>query len=568
MLYDTTWKIILFIAGLAAAMAMPFAASAQTAGAGQCPNGFVWRERYAEDHACVTPAERAKARAEREASCAPGQTCGQAVPAAASQDTFFDISGPRPFLVIAPSEFMPALQPLVAHKNSSGMPTVAVSVEQLTARFPGVDDPEKIKRGIQHAHEHLGTHYVMLVGDAHWFPVRYIFFKNFSRYYPGYKSGQKLPVDGVYSASDLYYANLYHHRISHRPRISVEPGPFDDWDGNRNGYYNEADWDDPVNPPPNANPDRVDGYPDVAVARATAHSAADVTAYVNKIIRYETEPRRPDLFTFIADGNYAPSIGLTQAIVRNSKLNQPSAFLHINTPDPKTPANWAANAAPADVAGKINLSVWVSYVGHGSVHGWDGNGFRKGLVKMTERNSALPVIFAAGCATARFAVGTPFDSEYVDAMGVRHKFAAAPGAGPDKPSVPAMMDTLTGQVWGAHCNGCNLLPLVAPKPNPYDFDRGNANFAYPWLFSYPDGGAIAYFGQQGIMTDGMAAELETYMLTDYLKGQRTLGEIYLRAERQYWEHHIDDAGRQDGHSPSRLFLGFFVMFGDPSLRMR
>ena len=77
---------------------------------------------------------------------------------------------------------------------------------------------------------------------------------------------------------------------------------------NRTGHYNEADWGistakrtDWNNP----NPDQVDGYPDVAVARATAHSVADVTTYVNKIIRYETQgaqnPRNM-LFTFVADG--------------------------------------------------------------------------------------------------------------------------------------------------------------------------------------------------------------------------------------------------------------------------
>ena len=38
----------------------------------------------------------------------------------------------------------------------------------------------------------------------------------------------------------------------------------------------------------------------------------------------------------------------------------------------------------------------------------------------------------------------------------------------------------------------------------------------------------------------MAAELETYMLTDYSAGQRNLGAIYLHAEREYWEHHIGD----------------------------
>ena len=69
------------------------------------------------------------------------------------------------------------------------------------------------------------------------------------------------------------------------------------------------------------------------------------------------------------------------------------------------------------------------------------------------------------------------------------------------------------------------------------------------------------------METQMAAELETYMLTQYVAGQRNLGAIYLQAERQYWKNHINDPGVVDHHSPSRLYLGFMVMFGDPSLRM-
>jgi len=76
-------------------------------------------------------------------------------PAATPADPFAGVSERRPFLIIAPDEFMAALDPLVAHKNATGMPTLAVTIRQLTTHFPGIDDPEKIKRGIQYAHEHL-----------------------------------------------------------------------------------------------------------------------------------------------------------------------------------------------------------------------------------------------------------------------------------------------------------------------------------------------------------------------------------------------------------------------------
>lgn len=490
--------------------------------------------------------------------------------AAIAANPFAGVSEPRQFLIIAPEEFMAALEPLVAHKNVTGMPTIAVTIGQMTTYFRGIDDPEKIKRGIQYAHEHLGTQYVMLVGDPHWFPVRFIFFKNFSRSYPHHPNEPNLPVDGVYAPSDLYYANLYHHKITRSPKLAVSPGPFDDWNADRTGHYNEADWG--LSPATRANwnepnPDRVDGYPDVAVARATAHSAADVTSYVNKIIRYETPKPSTPLFTFIADGKYPGAPLHAEPIVTKSHLNYPAAFFQINKPDGTASRRWVVNASPAEVVGKINASLWVGYLGHGSVNSWDGPGFGRDLVKLTANNNSLPIVFTDGCATGRFAIETPFDYEYMDLAGVHHRFAPAPGADPSSPAIPAMIDRISGQTWGANCAGCNPLPLIAPAPNPYDFDRGSYNFAYPWLFVYPQGGAIAYFGEIGIMEPQMAAELETYMLTDYVGGERNLGAIYLRAEREYWQHHIDDPEIVDHHSPSRLYLGFMVMFGDPSLRV-
>jgi hypothetical protein len=443
------------------------------------------------------------------------------------------------------------------------MPTVVVSIARLTSSFLGVDDPEKIKRGIQYAHEHLSTRYVMLVGDAHWFPVRYLFMKDLSTNYPNHNPPATMPLDGTYVPSDLYYANLYHHRIDRSPGVTVSPGPFDDWDAARTGHYNEGTWVDPTNP----NPDRVDGYPDVAVARLTAHSAADVSNYVNKIIWYETQ--RPDrlLFTFVADKLYPNSTAAIETVLAKAHFNPTAAFLLINNPATSpVPPRWV-NASSAEVANKATASTWLSYLGHGSQQGWNGRDFGGNLVRQTASNSALPVVFAAGCLTGRFAHEAPLDGEYVDVTGARHRFALAPGADPDKPTAAAFVDNVSRRTWGVNCAGCNPTPLVAPKPNPYDFDRGNLNFAYPWLISYPQGGAIAYFGEVGTMEDWMAAELESYMLADYAGGQRNLGAIYLGAEREYWKHHLDDMGRIDFHSISRFYLGFMVMFGDPSLRM-
>lgn len=205
---------------------------------------------------------------------------------------------------------------------------MAVSIASISAYFRGVDDPESIKKAIYYAHANLSTKYVMLVGDAHWFPVRFMFYHNLGNQYPGTGSGPNnpaafvpcKPAGGDYFASDLYYANLYHHN-GHYPTLTN--GPFDNWDANGNGLYNEATWIVPT-ALTTTNPDNVDGYPDIAVGRVPAHSAADVAAYVNKIISYENDPTRYLArlrhFTFVADQAYPTAVPLSAGVVNGSSL--------------------------------------------------------------------------------------------------------------------------------------------------------------------------------------------------------------------------------------------------------
>jgi hypothetical protein len=469
------------------------------------------------------------------------------------------LPSPQSLLIIAPDGFLLAVQPLVQHKNSTSMPTVAVSISSLTRYFAGADDPEKIKRAILYAHKNLSTQYVMLVGDAHWFPVRYEFFQGLTGGYP---------VDGDYIPSDLYYANLYHHQV-----VSFGGGPlvfpitFDSWDANGNGRYNESIWES--NSP---NPDNVDGYPDVAVGRVPAHSAADVTTFVNKIIFYETQQLNHVFFTFVADNNYSVTdcqhaspgncaSDISTQIVANSGLRAFDVFPLINST--ATPVSPWFRAQTVDVANLANASVWVSYVGHGSRSGWNGPG--ADLVQDTANNTALPVVFAAGCSTGAFAPEAPGIStyDYQDVSGQLRSFQAQTRFGRTR-----IVDTITGQTWGL-CPGCRPLPMTTPQPNPYDFNEGAFGFAYPWLIQYPKAGAIAYFGEVSVASDWMGAELETDMLAAYQGGSRVLGSIYLAGEQAYWNNHYlsNNGTTSDAQSPPRYYLGWMVFFGDPSLRM-
>jgi hypothetical protein len=195
------------------------------------------------------------------------------------------------------------------------MPALLVTTESLRRDFPGEDDPEKIKRGIAYAHEKLGTRYVMLVGDASVFPVRY-------------RQVQQVPkdanIDGTYNPSELYYANLYYDhtpgQLADDPQRITHSGRFDKWDLSGNGIYNEQHWkDDAVS----YNPDQVDGCPDVAVGRVPVHTPQQMKTYVNKVIRYETgamAPKSFQRFTFIADKGYDGSQRMCEDITSASKI--------------------------------------------------------------------------------------------------------------------------------------------------------------------------------------------------------------------------------------------------------
>lgn len=265
-------------------------------------------------------------------------------PVPKSLNPFRGMVAPQSLLIVTPDAFMPALLPLVQHKNQSGMATVAVSISSLSPFFKGVDDPETIKNAIAYAHENLSTQYVMLVGDAHWFPVRFQFMHNGGRgISPSYgnvpytEGGIPIPCNmgpgkgnpGDFFPSDLYYANLYHH-FGEYPALAK--GTFDNWDGNGNGLYNEGTWLDPsalLPPPEGSNPDKIDGFPDVAVGRIPAHGVADVTTYVNKIINYESSAPAAINFTFVGDQQYDPpsngaglsgGVNLTLDVVNDSGL--------------------------------------------------------------------------------------------------------------------------------------------------------------------------------------------------------------------------------------------------------
>jgi hypothetical protein len=165
-------------------------------------------------------------------------------------------------VIIAPSGFSNALQPLINHKTSMGVNTTLKTTEEIYSEYSGVDNAEKIKYFIKDAIETLGIDYVLLVGGVNKVPIRTTWF--YERHHEHFSNETVL--------TDLYYADIYDAN-----------GDFCSWDSNGNSLYGEIYEGFP------GNNDSMDFYPDVNVGRLPCEKNAEVKTVVNKIIHYETE---------------------------------------------------------------------------------------------------------------------------------------------------------------------------------------------------------------------------------------------------------------------------------------
>jgi hypothetical protein len=167
-------------------------------------------------------------------------------------------------IVITPEEFTDELSSLINHKNSIGVSTKLVTLDEIYDGyyFPvkGRDEQEKIKYFIKDSVENWGVTNVLLVGGVSMFPVRKA--SIFIDYDPPMTLGVK---------SDLYFADLYD-----------ADGGFSSWDSNGNDIFCEYNWG------PEKETDDVDFYPDVNIGRLACNNEDEVITCVNKILAYET----------------------------------------------------------------------------------------------------------------------------------------------------------------------------------------------------------------------------------------------------------------------------------------
>ncbi len=150
------------------------------------------------------------------------------------------------YLVITRSALIDEFQPLVDYKNSLGIMTNIVSVEDVLSTSEGDDDQEKIRNYIINEYTESGIDYVLLAADDEYIPHRGF------RVNPGSYDDTDIP-------SDLYYFNLD-----------------GSWNDDNDAYWGEFN--------------EVDFYGEVFGGRASVDDSAEATNFVNKQLMYQTEP--------------------------------------------------------------------------------------------------------------------------------------------------------------------------------------------------------------------------------------------------------------------------------------
>lgn len=431
-------------------------------------------------------------------------------------------------LIIAPARFAAALEPLVDHKNATGIATTVLSLGDASRLYEGQDLPEKIKRAIATYERHHFVRYVMLVGDSDIFPVRYTL----------KCEGEDSHYQHTYRSGDLYYADLYE-----------EDGVwFEDWDGNRDHQYGEQGCD-----VEHANVDRLDMRPDVAVGRVPVSTEAELTTYVDKVLQYERQAAGAswtERAIFIT-GDYGGSKDYANEAV--IPLRDDFRIIKLYHDAPGCEARQLPT--PDNINAQLNQgALFVTYIGHGSRSGWvygDEGGSCTGVppvyynveLDMSGLHNAgkLPVVLTFGCETGQFAPAPPWNDPYLDLNEVGRDYSQYAGSTRIEPERPN------------------------PSQKGYDIE----SMAEHFLVLAGAKGAIAFVGPVVFDVTAQSWKLARDVFRSYAYGHTILGDAWLNGFRAYVDEmaSLPNVGR--GLEDAWLFknVEVFHLFGDPSLRL-
>lgn len=301
-------------------------------------------------------------------------------------------------LIIAPRNFKRPLQKLVNHKNSYGLSTKLVTLNQIYDEiWYGRDDAEKIKFFIRDAIEESGIKYVLLIGgikrqfalrEVYWLPVRYIHIVD--RWGGTTEWGGYLEKEYL---SDLYFADIYDSE-----------GNFSSWDDDKDEIYGE--WNENLSAQ-----DVLDLYPDVSVGRLPCRNKFEVRIMVNKIINYEkvnnTGKNWFKTMVVAAGDTYLDQPGNEGEMETQAALDNMPDFTHV-----KLWTSLGNLTGWRDVLKAWNQGCGFWYfAGHGSPISWSTfppgekpgiNGLKIYHMPLLSNGKKLPICIVGGCHNSMF----------------------------------------------------------------------------------------------------------------------------------------------------------------------
>ncbi len=427
-------------------------------------------------------------------------------------------------LVLSDEGFLNALEPLKSHKDYTALPTYVMSWQSITKAYGvwGRDDPERIKKAIAHHDQYAQTEFVILVGDADRFPMRYTT--------TDWKDDKELS-DWAFYVTDLYYADLY----------EADGTTFEDWDANDDGYYGELHGSLLTGV---VNFDQVEAKPDIAVGRVPASWGDEVVTFVNKVINYEYNAYKASWSKralMLATTDFIYDACQTKDLVSSAYLS-PLSYATPKLYQYPNPCLGTPLLSPANINAEVNTGVsFINYYGHGSTSSWAiaGDAYDSLDVNGLTNADMLNIAISGGCSTAKFTTEPPYEA-YIDIFGVYH------------------------EGWGAG----EIIEGKPPQPAPIQVVANTESLMEYMLLKTPNA-AVGYVGfTTGSQSWGLYLDEYFYESLDY--NAITLGDMWKYMIRRYYTVYPDPGVLTA--TDWFVVAGFhqpwkFSLFGDPSLRI-
>ena len=267
-------------------------------------------------------------------------------------------------LIVTVTQFDTVFQRLAQWKNQKGISTKIAVVDTIYPKYPGRDQPEKLRNFVIEQYANHGISHLLLGGDYGLVPARTAF-----AMHSGYEDSTRVGVDSL--ICDLYYSDL-------------DGG----WDLNNNGIFGEP-------------ADSVDMYPEISVGRATAGSIEQAGTFVDKVLTYEKNP--PDGYLSRASFWASYLDAGTDAALGKDMVDRDYMTDHFRPVEKLYQSS--GNESPATIIQSVNNGLHLmNHNGHSGFKVMQGgNGWLDTTLMDTLNNSGRwGILYSQGCQAAGF----------------------------------------------------------------------------------------------------------------------------------------------------------------------